>query len=451
MTTVGSPIRSLAIGALLAAMVAVAVVVLWPAGAATVTARFENAGQLVPGAEVKVAGRSVGDVADISLSSDGQAEVTLNISDERILPLRRGTRAHIRAVGQAGVASRYIDLRPGPSTSPPLGHPALLRAADTRGIVDIDQIFSSLDARSRRDIQALVEHSSEIFAGSGAPAFNRMLVELAPGMAATSGVTQDLAHDERALEEVVTAGARAADALASRPTDLEEAVANSARAFSAMAAERRSIAGILRRAPAVLDQAGRVLRETGSTATALRPMLRAVPPAATPARALLQRLTPTLGQAAPVMRELRAQLPAIRRSLDGFRPLARPAVAGLRSLRDALGAAQPIVRGLRIYGADFVLGVTNGLAGIITSNYNRTGHYGRLNFVENPQTLLAGVPSSILSPAALVPGLLQTRTGVTAMCPGGNQPPAPDGSNPYIPDPSLCDPDDAIPASVNEP
>jgi phospholipid/cholesterol/gamma-HCH transport system substrate-binding protein len=400
---------------------------------------------------VKVAGRLVGGVSEISLSPDGQADVVLEITDRRILPLRSGTRATIRAVGQAGVASRFVDLEPGPTSAVALDEAGILPATQTRGIVDLDQIFTDLDARTRTDLRRLIAHSSEIFAGSGSRAFNKMLVGLAPAMAATSGVAQDLAHDEQALQELVVAGARAAEAVGSRRTDLEEAVAHSARAFSALAAERRSVAQILKRAPAVLDQAGRTLRRTGETATSLRPMLRSVPPAAKPARDVLRRLTPTLGAAVPVMRQLRSLLPDVRRSLTGFGPLARPAISGLRALRDALTGAQPIMRGLRIYGADFVLGVTNGLAGIITSNYNRTGHYARLNFVENPQTLLAGVPSSILSPQALVPGVLQTRTGVTAMCPGGNQPPAPDGSNPYIPDPSLCDPTHAIPASVNEP
>jgi hypothetical protein len=149
--------------------------------------------------------------------------------------------------------------------------------------------------------------------------------------------------------------------------------------------------------------------------------------------------------------DLRGQLDPLRRTLAGLVPLRAPAVAGLRAGGEALRASAPNIRGLRIYGADFVLGVTNGLAGIITSNYNADGHYGRLNFVENPQTLLAGYPSSILSGKPLLPGLLGTRTGVTALCPGGNEPPAPDGSNPWVPDPSLCDPSNSIPLSVDQP
>jgi ABC-type transporter Mla subunit MlaD len=178
-------------------------------------------------------------------------------------------------------------------------------------------------------------------------------------------------------------------------------------------------------------------------------VLRDVVPAAAPLRDVLRQLAATLPRLRPVLRQLRGQLPDTRASLSGFARLAAPAARALGSLQVALTAAAPIIRGLRIYGADFVLGVTNGLAGIITSNYNRVGHYGRLNFVENPQTLLAGIPASILSKQALVPGLLSTRTGVTALCPGGNQPPAPDGSNRVVVDRSLCDPSQSIPASVN--
>jgi hypothetical protein len=41
-----------------------------------------------------------------------------------------------------------------------------------------------------------------------------------------------------------------------------------------------------------------------------------------------------------------------------------------------------------------------------------------------------------------VPNLVGYRTGVDARCPGAAVEPAPDGSNPWIPDPSLCDPKD---------
>jgi hypothetical protein len=98
-----------------------------------------------------------------------------------------------------------------------------------------------------------------------------------------------------------------------------------------------------------------------------------------------------------------------------------------------------------------VLGILGGLVGAGAYNYNRWGHYERLDFIQPPQTSLTGVFSDLLTKQPLIPGILDIRTKQTRRCPGGNVPPAIDGSSPWVPDASLCDPAQSIPASVNEP
>ncbi|MEA2480811.1 MAG: phospholipid/cholesterol/gamma-HCH transport system substrate-binding protein, partial [Thermoleophilaceae bacterium] len=62
----------------------------------TVTATFENAGQLVKGNYVEVAGRPVGKVQSIELDSNAQAKVKLSVGSG-FDPLHEGTTAVIRA------------------------------------------------------------------------------------------------------------------------------------------------------------------------------------------------------------------------------------------------------------------------------------------------------------------------------------------------------------------
>ena len=85
--------RFAAIGAV--AIAAVAVVAFLIAGGGrsySVRADFQNASQIVKGNLVQVSGRPVGKVTGISLTPDGQAELTMSI-DDSYAPLRQGTQA----------------------------------------------------------------------------------------------------------------------------------------------------------------------------------------------------------------------------------------------------------------------------------------------------------------------------------------------------------------------
>lgn len=89
-------VRAAALAAVLVVAVVVGVLLLRsPGGDYVVKARFQNAAQLVKGNLVQTGGAPVGKVKTIDLTPDGQAEVTMNISDD-FAPLRRGTLATIR-------------------------------------------------------------------------------------------------------------------------------------------------------------------------------------------------------------------------------------------------------------------------------------------------------------------------------------------------------------------
>jgi phospholipid/cholesterol/gamma-HCH transport system substrate-binding protein len=83
--------RIVAIAALIAAVVVAGFVLLGGTAEYTVKARFQNAAQLVKGNLVQVSGLKAGEIQDIALTPDGQAELTLAI-DEEYAPLRFGGR-----------------------------------------------------------------------------------------------------------------------------------------------------------------------------------------------------------------------------------------------------------------------------------------------------------------------------------------------------------------------
>jgi phospholipid/cholesterol/gamma-HCH transport system substrate-binding protein len=454
MTASLSPFRIANVAAAIALVVVVVVLVLVVTGSGpsyTLHADFANASGLVDGGLVEVAGRDVGSITDVGLTPDGQAEVTMSIGDQSITPLHVGTRASIRALGQAGITNHFVDLSPGAANAATLPSGSTLSTQQTFSMVNYDELLDAFGPAQRTQLDQLIANSADVFAGSGSKYFNGMLSQLDPALAAVDGVSGQLAADRVAIEQVITTGDRAASAIALRDPDLQSAVQSTATALSSVASQRTQLADLLARAPGVLDQGRKTLADAGTALTALRPALKDVIPTAAPLRGFLERLTEILPEATPVVTQLNAELPSLDRSLTGLAGLKSVGTRALRSAATALQVAEPIIRAARFYGSDFVLGILGGLVGAGSYNYSRWGHYERLDFIQPPQTALAGIGANLLTSNPLVPGIIAIKTHLFRRCPGGNVPPAVDGSSPWIPDTSLCTPSEDIPASVNVP
>jgi phospholipid/cholesterol/gamma-HCH transport system substrate-binding protein len=408
-----------------------------------INARFLNAGGLVSGGEVEIAGRQVGSIAGVTLTPDGQANIKLSIGDSSVTPLHLGTRAAIRAVGQAGITNNYVLLTPGPATTPALRDGAVLPTTQTSGIVPIDALLNSFGATQRSNLDQLIAASGQVYAGSGGRYFNGMLAKLSPAFAELEGFSGSFAEDRAALGELVHTASVAAGAMASRSTELTSAVTHTADAMRAIAAQRTALSDLV--------QAQSTLKRAGTALTALRPTLRDIVPVAAPARTLLQHVVSLLPNAYPVVNETRLALPSLDQALTGLTPLAVPAATALQTLGPAMHGLEPIFAGLRYYSTDLILGALAGLWGRMTAEYNSTGHYVKANFTQPPQTFFTGPLASELSAHPLPGGVIGMRTGLTRRCPGGDQPPAPDGSSPWNLGPKWCTASNDEPLSVNFP
>src|ERR687895_2090091 len=160
--------RTLAVGAVIAAIALVGIVMFTGGGEQyTLHTRFENAGQVVNGGLVEIAGKEVGTVTGQRLTPAGVAELELSISEEWA-PVPRGTHAQIRQFGLSGPASRYVELRlPGGPQQGDLPDGAVLGLDDTTSNVDVDEIFSIFDRRTRRSIRDVFRGSERQYRGQG--------------------------------------------------------------------------------------------------------------------------------------------------------------------------------------------------------------------------------------------------------------------------------------------
>src|SRR4029079_2199600 len=108
-------------------------------------------------------------VTDIELSYDNLAAVKVKVQ-EPYAPLREGSQATIRLTSLSGIANRYIALTPCPEQAKELPDGATLSTASTQPVVDLDQLFNTLDTKTRGSLQDVIEGFATQYRGKSAEA-----------------------------------------------------------------------------------------------------------------------------------------------------------------------------------------------------------------------------------------------------------------------------------------
>jgi phospholipid/cholesterol/gamma-HCH transport system substrate-binding protein len=444
----GGRLRWLAPLLLAAALVAVLVVLLGGGGSSEYRIVFSNAGQLVEGDIVRIGGTGVGTVRDIRLTDDNRAEVKVSVSDD-YAPLHEGTTAVIRQQGLVGVASRYVDLSPGPNSSPALDDGAAFGDEQATSIVDIDQLFNTLDPATRDGLADLIHGSASWYDGREARA-NRSAELLPPALTALTAVSRELTRDSRAFEQLVVQTGDAMSALAERSGELTDLVGNAGATAAALSDDTAALNGVLRdTAPA--------LREGSLTFATLRPALGdlrdlvdTAGPATQDLAPFLHELRPVVEAGVPTFRDLRrmfAQPGDDDDLLDALRDLPeiadRTEQAAPRARR-ALEESTPMFAFARPYTPDLVGWLRS--FGSAMATYDANGHYARTMPVFNAFDFVDDADGGRLDPkppdqrgssAAI-------STGNLRRCPGAATRAPADGSAPFVdrgPDANAdCDP-----------
>jgi phospholipid/cholesterol/gamma-HCH transport system substrate-binding protein len=431
--------------AALAIATAAIVVVLLSGGTTYVLhAEFSDAGQLVKGDLVTVAGHSVGSVGGISLSPDGLADVELDISDSSITPIRADSIATIGQLSLTGVANRFVGLTPGEGAPIPSG--GTLPVSQTHGIVDLDSVLDALTPRVRDSLQQILKTGGYLVGRPTSSDLNELAAYLNPALSQTAQLTAEIASNRYALDQLVSSAAEVSTALAAGSPQLGSAVTSTARTFREVASERSALEDAISRAPAVLDQGTGVLRDTNYTLKVLNPVLGELQPVAPRLASLLRVVVPVARNAIPTIADVQALIPGADEALQELPRVVGEATPAVRSLTAALGPVMPILEGFRAYVPEVVAGFFEGFGGSEGGYYDANGHYIRV------QPVLSGTATGLHGALTLLGDLSGTfgplkgqRTGLLARCPGGGSPPATAGGNPWTdPDtgPDICNPAD---------
>jgi phospholipid/cholesterol/gamma-HCH transport system substrate-binding protein len=433
-------VRIGAVGALAAVVAVLLVLVLAGGGGATYQLTFPEAGQLVRGDQVQVGGVPVGSIKDITLLSNYNVRITVNV-ESSLAPLHEGTTAEIRVPSLSSVANRYIALSPGPNNRPALPSGATLPTTATHGVVDLDQLFSIFNPKTRKGLQQFIQGSAEQYAGV-APQLQADAFYFSPAFSAIDHVFAELARDQPTFTNFLVETAKTVTTLAARRQQLTELVSHANTTFGAIASQQSNFAQGLKALPVTFREGNHFFEELPATLADLSKLVDVSKPDTKTLAPFFSRLRPLVTAATPVVRDFGEaiskpgssnDLTEVALALPGLaQALVTASPSGVRSLEESV----PVTALFGPYSPDFE-GLVRAF-GQGTAYYDANGHYARVAGVFPAFELGSGNTLKPVNPAQVVQGL---KTGQLRRCPGAATQPAADGSSPFTNNGQLgCDP-----------
>jgi len=436
--------RGLAIGSLIAAVIAIGVLMFGGGGGEDYVIHMQTANQLVKGNEVKVGGIAVGKITDITLGKDNEADVTVHINDD-FSPLHVGTSTIVRVNSLPSVANRYIALTPGPNNMPEIPGGGVLETDKTTNATDLDQLFNTLDPKTRKGLQGVLQGFATWYAGQSENT-NKGFKYLGPSLESFSNVMAELSRDQKVFTELVINASRSLGAIASRRDDLANLVTNGNAFARGITAENASFDEALALLPATL-------RQGSVTFANLRPALKDLNTLTDVSKPATKNLAPFLNKFASLVKTMQPTFrdfsllvgkpgphndaTDLMLSTTQLEPIAHKSVSNSVA---ALKRSQPVVEFLRPYAPDVAAWITP--FATVPGYYDANGHYARVLPIFNAFSFdSTNNQLNSLSPA-------ERKNVITSLgtryCPGASTQPSPDGSNPFLDNGKLtskdCDP-----------
>jgi ABC-type transporter Mla subunit MlaD len=332
--------RIAVIALLLAALAAVVVVVLSTREdkqSYKVRAIFDNAGFVIPGEDVKVAGVKVGKIDALDVTPDFKAAVVLDIQNEAYQDFRRDAECMIRP--QSLIGERFVECEPTQKRSPGTEPPPeleqiergpgkgqrLLPVENTSKPVDLDLINDITREPERARLSIILNELGTGVAGRGKD-LNDVIRRANPALKEIDRVLAILASENKQLERLAVDGDTVLAPLARERAHVSGFIENSSEVAQATAERRADLEADIERLP-------RFLRE-------LRPTM--------------VRLGALSDEMTPVLTDLGDAAPDINRLLIELGPFSEAAIPAVDSLGEAskigtpaLIAARPVIADLR--------------------------------------------------------------------------------------------------------
>jgi phospholipid/cholesterol/gamma-HCH transport system substrate-binding protein len=288
-----------------------------------INVELDNAQAVTPGQgqTAQVAGVRIGDIADVRLR-DGRALVGLDVDARYRDLIHRDARAQLRP--RTGLKDMYVQIFPG-RAGPPVREGFTIPVSASLSDVDLDEILSELDARTRDYVTLLANGGGEGLHRRGDD-LARVFERFGPTVHDLSRVTHAVSGERLALRRLVTSLSLVNRTLARKPRDLSRLVSTASTTLRAFASEDGNLRGAVTELAPALRQATTTLRAVAPFAAQLAPTTRALLPAVRELESVNASVSPFAREATPIVR---ARIrPFVRKALPLARDLA-PASRGL--------------------------------------------------------------------------------------------------------------------------
>ncbi len=278
-----------------------------------VRAIFDNAGFIIPGEDVKIAGVRVGKVSDLEVTPDFKAAVVLEITEPGYQDFRSDASCIVRP--QNLIGERFVECKPTQPRTANAEPPPQLREIEngpgegqyllpvenTMQTVDIDLIGNTMREPERERLSLILNELGTGVAGRGKD-LNEVIRRANPALQETDKVLQILARQNDQLEQLAVNSDTVLAPLARDREQVASAVRNSSEVAKATAEKRDALADDIQTLPRFLDELEPTMVRLGALADESTPVLTDLGANATDINNLIRRLGPFSEAAMPADR-----------------------------------------------------------------------------------------------------------------------------------------------------
>jgi virulence factor Mce-like protein len=221
-----------------------------------IEAVFRTANNVKEKQPVRIAGVDVGKVVEVRHVEPGTEAAVIKMQiDEDALPIHKDATVAIRA-RMFLEGNWFIDLKPGTPSAGELEDGDTLPVNQTKGPVQLGQVFTALQSDTRKNIKTLLREYGSALEGEGAEGYNRSIPYWEPAYR-SSAIVQEatlgiLQHD---LSDYVDSAGRVARGLDRNPAALKSLLTDFNTAAGAFASEAQNLSLTIEELPRTLAAA----------------------------------------------------------------------------------------------------------------------------------------------------------------------------------------------------